>query len=144
MTWIKVVWKFSNFIYNTVRNISRQEVSWSRRAESTFEMDSAHKNKKISIDPKCLQPFSTILIYKCRKSFSCAPRGGFGALASLAIKYRNDFPYKFYNTCIASKVWQNLKIPSQEASEWFIFYFNLGFYSIYFFILWKHYLFLES
>ena len=57
MTWIKVVWKFSNFIYNTVRNISRQEVSWSRRAESTFEMDSAHKNKKISIDPKSLQPF---------------------------------------------------------------------------------------
>ena len=29
-----------------------------------------------------------------------------------------------YCIIITSKVWQNLKIPSQEASEWFILYFR--------------------
>ena len=64
----------------TVRDRSCQRALWSGRAGSTLEMDSGHKNKRIGIHPKSLQPFLSILcvvdnsIYACIKNFSCLPQ----------------------------------------------------------------------
>ena len=62
----------------------------SRRAGSTLQMDSGHKNKKIRSYQKFVSPFkgfyamSTILIHTCRKKTSPALReDAYGALARI-------------------------------------------------------------